>query len=89
MSIQLFEYVTDFIKNVSPPEPFVEQYITRWRAERDNGTMLTDQPNISEALSSIFCITDLFNPNNDREEYEFDEPRLRHEIQKILSNCQI
>ncbi|MEI8634959.1 colicin immunity domain-containing protein [Vibrio sp. PP-XX7] len=33
------------------------------------------EDNLNECLSSIFCLADLFNPDADREEYEFDDVR--------------
>jgi hypothetical protein len=69
--------------NVSAVD-FANDYISRWKSERDDGRLLQDPPEVSEALSSIFCLADLYNPEPDREEYEFDEERLRQEIKMVL-----
>ncbi|WP_260770512.1 colicin immunity domain-containing protein, partial [Salmonella enterica] len=31
-----------------------------------------------------FCVADMFNPDDDREEYEFDDEQLRKEINKLM-----
>lgn len=67
-----------------PTQEFVDAYIDNWRKERDSDELLKDDAVTSEKLSSLFCIADLFNPEEDREEYEFDETRLRLEMKKIL-----
>ncbi|MDB5348434.1 MAG: colicin-D [Schlesneria sp.] len=63
---------------------FANDFISCWKSERDDGRLLQDPPEVSEALSSIFCFADLYNPQSDREEYEFDEERLRQEIKRVL-----
>jgi hypothetical protein len=55
-----------------------------WRIERDNKNILNYDENVSECLSSIFCVADMFNPDDDREEYEFDGEQLRKEIKKLM-----
>lgn len=65
-------------------DDFASDYLDRWKNERDDGRLLTDPPEVSEALSSIFCLADLYNPQSDREEYEYDEPKLRQEIKAVL-----
>lgn len=55
-----------------------------WRIERDNKNILNYDENVSECLSSIFCVADMFNPDDDREEYEFDDEQLRKEINKLM-----
>ena len=39
--------------------------------------------NVSEFLSSAFCVVDPYNPSQSRKEYEFDETRLRSELLKV------
>ena len=63
---------------------FVEAYMELWRIERDNKNILNYDENVSECLSSIFCVADMFNPDDDREEYEFDGEQLRKEIKKLM-----
>lgn len=83
MSQRLFALASDFVNNSLSPEYFVEEFIGGWRAERDSGHAALDSPELSERLSSIFCIADLFNPEENRKDYEFDEDRLRIEVAKL------
>jgi hypothetical protein len=84
MSKKLLESVEQFLRGSIPVDEFVDEYVDGWRAERDSDELLADDPTTSEKLSSIFCVVDLYNPDEDREEYEFDEARLRAEVQKLL-----
>jgi hypothetical protein len=59
----------------------------RWKHERDNKAALLDAPQMSEVLSSIFCLVDLFNADDDRESYELDELKLRAEIANLLEQA--
>ena len=85
MSESLFNYAKDFVDGSFRAATFSDQYIKRWKQERDDGTLLDDSPRISEKLSSIFCLADLFNPENDREEYELDEVGLRRKVSEIIA----
>ena len=84
MSKKLLEYVDRFLRGDIPLNEFVDNYVDDWRAERDSDDLLADDPITSEKLSSIFCIVDLYNPDDDREEYELNETRLREEVQKVF-----
>ena len=84
MSEKLLESVEHFLLGRIPVDEFVDQYIDRWRAERDSDELLVDEPTTSEKLSSIFCVVDLYNEDEDREAYEFDEARLREEVKKLF-----
>lgn len=84
MSKQLLDSVSLFLQGITPLPAFIDEYVDAWRCERDSGATLEDDPITSEKLSSIFCAIDMYNPSGDREEYEFDENRLRFEIQKIF-----
>ena len=84
MSRKLLALVEDFLKNKSDPAAFSDTFSMEWKLERDNGTVLVDNARLSETLSSIFCLVDMFNPEDDRESYEFDESALREEITNVL-----
>ena len=77
MSASLLEFAVSFVDGRLPATDFADPFILRWRGERDDGTLETDSPAVSEALSTVFCLADLFNPNDDRLEYELDDGRLR------------
>lgn len=84
MSKQLLDSVERFLQGETPVEEFVDTYSDQWRAERDSDELLADDPITSEKLSSLFCLVDLYNPDDDREDYEYDEERLRVEMQKVF-----
>ena len=56
-----------------------------WRIERDNKNILNYDEKVSECLSSIFCVADIYNPDDDREEYEFNEEQLCNEVRKLIA----
>ncbi len=84
MSHNLTAIATRFVEGKVSAADFANDYITKWKSERDNGRLLQDPPEVSEALSSIYCFADLYNSEPDREEYEFDEERLRQKIKSVL-----
>ena len=84
MSKDLIELAKQFACNVSSADKFSDAFIERWKQERDDGQLLQDTPVESEMLSTIFCFADLYNPRPDREDYEFDEGKLRTEVAKLL-----
>ena len=83
MSEDLVNQVRRFLNRATPLETFVDEYIDGWRAERDDLRLLQDQDNLSKFLSSAFCVVDLYNPSETRQEYELDETRLRLELQNL------
>jgi hypothetical protein len=84
MSQNLVAFIHDFLNHPYDCSTFCDQYIRRWKDEGDRGELRLDDGITSEALSTIFCLADLFNPDGDREEYELDEQRLRLEILRVL-----
>lgn len=77
----------DFSERKIAAAEFVDRYMEQWRQERDSGELLADSSELSEILSSTFCLADLFNADASREDYEFDEDRLRVEIDKLLKGA--
>ncbi|MCO4857949.1 colicin immunity domain-containing protein [Herbaspirillum sp. WGmk3] len=87
MSEKLLASAKTYLNNESNSERFVSDFIEQWKRERDSGESRLDSPKVSEVLSSIFCLTDLFNPDDDRESYELDEDKLRNEIRKLMEQA--
>ncbi|MGP5495590.1 colicin immunity domain-containing protein [Psychrobacter celer] len=89
MSISLLKFTESFLQGRIDAEVFTNAYIEFFRIERDINVTSSDSPNLNEVLSSIFSIADLYNPEDDREEYEFDEKNLRKyielELEKIMN----
>lgn len=86
MSAQLLVLVKEFLAGERDARSFTDEYRTQWKLERDKGTLQLDSPKMSEKLSSIFCVIDMYNPDTDREDYEYDEPRMRSELSSLVRN---
>jgi hypothetical protein len=86
MSLNLLEIARKLTEGDLSPEDFIEKFSIQWREERDSGSTLLDPDDLSEKLSTIFCLADLYNPDEDREDYEYDEHQLRAEVENILAS---
>ncbi|PSH23701.1 hypothetical protein B7R74_02275 [Yersinia pseudotuberculosis] len=53
--------------------------------ERDQRISLKENEKLSECLSSIFCLADLYNPDSDREEYELDDKQLYDQVLQLIN----
>lgn len=84
MSLYLKNYIDSFLTKEITVDEFAGNYISKWRQERNDGLLGKDEDNLSELLSSAFCVVDMYNPGDDREQYEFDENKLRDEINKLM-----
>ncbi|UTZ29660.1 colicin immunity protein [Vibrio campbellii] len=84
MSVTLLAMAQSFCKERLNAEQFVDAYIEVWKFERDAGIADKDDAVLSECLSSIFCLADLYNPEEDRSDYELDECTLRYEVIKLI-----
>lgn len=84
MSITLLDFAKSFVKGRLSAEVFSEAYCELWIIERDNDLILQDEKALSECLSSIFCLADLYNPDFDREEYELNDKQLQSEVKKLI-----
>ena len=84
MSVTILEFARAFAVGRLTAEEFANAYIELWRIERDKQILQKDSDNMSACLSSIFCLTDLYAPEPDKEDYELDSDQLRKEIDKII-----
>lgn len=84
MSQSLKNYIDTFLAKDISAGNFADSYMMKWKAERDNNLLGKDGNNLSELLSSVFCLADIYNPDDDRDEYEFDDEQLRQEINKLM-----
>lgn len=75
--------VKDFLNDSIDCSAFCDQYAQRWKNERDSGDLLKDDSSTSDALASIFCLIDLFNPSDSWDDYELNEEGFRLEVSKI------
>lgn len=76
MSLLLIEFTRSFVNGRLNTTTFVDAYMELWKIERNTNLGLNDDKILSEVLSSIFCIVDLYNHDEDKEEYEFDDGEL-------------
>jgi len=86
MSLNLKKYIDSFLEKEISADAFVDNYMSKWKQERDQKALAKDEDNLSELLSSTFCAVDMYNPDEDREEYEFNEDELRSELNKLMFN---
>ncbi|AIN14856.1 bacterial self-protective colicin-like immunity family protein [Yersinia pseudotuberculosis IP 32953] len=85
MSIVILEFAKSFINERVSAQVFANAYIELWRIERDQHISLKDDEKLSECLSSIFCLADLYNPDSDREEYELDDKQLYEQVLQLIN----
>lgn len=89
MSLTLLEFTKSFLKNRLEPKIFAEAYIELWKIERDLNLILQDPPLLSEVLSTIFCISDNYYPDEDRLESEFNSEQLYQHVQAELNRLDL
>lgn len=87
MSSKLLNYSIKFALGSVSPEIFSAEFFTRWTQERVANILELYPPNVSEALSTIFCLVDLFEPEPDRAPYELDGPALVERVSVTLRNA--
>lgn len=89
MSITALALARSFSTKRLTAYEFSNAYMELWKFERDNNLLQKDESSLSECLSSIFCVTDLYNPEPDREEYELDEDQLRSKIVELIEKFRL
>lgn len=86
MSIVLLEFSRSFTRGRLSADIFSDAYIELWKIERDKGISIRDDANLSEILSSIFCVADMYcGDDASRRDYELDSIGLRREVENLLS----
>ncbi|HEX3656250.1 MAG TPA: colicin immunity domain-containing protein [Pirellulales bacterium] len=85
MSAELLRFATRFATGDIAAGDSVNTYIERWKSERDGGECKQDNDAISECLSSIFCVADLYEPSESRKDYELSEAGLRERVNGFLA----
>ncbi|WP_454725800.1 MULTISPECIES: colicin immunity domain-containing protein [Cupriavidus] len=84
MSRTIFEFAKSFVARRLTADVFSEAYIELWKIERDRNVLQLDEPLLSECLSSIFCVADMYESDESRAEYEFDDEMLRSEVESLV-----
>ncbi|KNX78487.1 colicin immunity protein [Pseudomonas sp. 250J] len=84
MSLTLLEFARSYVAGRLTAEVFSEAYIELWKIERDRNLLQLDEPSLSECLSSIFCAADMYESDESREEYEFDDVMLKSKVASLM-----
>lgn len=78
------ELISNFLEERLDGQSFSNKFIDDWRSLGKTGDVLKINSDLSEALSTIFCFADLFNPNEDRDSYELNEKQLRIKVEEAI-----
>lgn len=65
-------------------DEFSNTYMELWKFEGKEGILSNDDDLLSECLSSIFCLADLYNSSITRKNFELNEAQLRERITGLL-----
>ena len=84
MSIVLSKFAESFVNERLTADIFADAYMELWNIERDLGLASKDSGILSQVNSTIFLMADLYNPEPDRDDYEFDEDILRLNVKLEL-----
>jgi hypothetical protein len=86
MSAELLDFAKSFVEGVTSADNFADPYQAKWKAEGENGKLEKDSFIVSEKLSTIFCLADQYNPDDDRDRDEFDAAELKARVKAILES---
>ncbi|UJD88222.1 colicin [Rahnella aquatilis] len=86
MSLNLLTFSRSFINGEITAEDFADPYQMLWKAGGENGDLQKDNAQDSEKCSTIFCLSDQFNPDDDRDKDEFDADELKARVRAMLDN---
>ncbi|MES2661949.1 MAG: colicin immunity domain-containing protein [Pseudomonadota bacterium] len=86
MSMTVLALAKSFTEEKLSAEQFSNSYMEIWKFERDSNLLQKDDSSLSECLSTIFCLADLYNPEINRDEYELDEKQLRVKVAESIAN---
>ncbi|EHI9271109.1 colicin immunity protein [Vibrio vulnificus] len=89
MSITVLALAKSFSTERLSADEFSNAYMELWKFERDSNLLQEDESSLSECLSSIFCMADLYNPEPDREEYELDEEQFRVKVVELIEKFKL
>ena len=84
MSLTILEFARSYVAGKLTAEIFSEAYIELWKIERDRNVLQLDDPSLSECLFSIFCAADMYEPDESRKEYEFDDEMLKSKVASLM-----
>ncbi|OBX77154.1 colicin immunity domain-containing protein [Moraxella atlantae] len=84
MSLLLLEFTRTYTNEIIDASCFVEAYIQLWKIENKLGISVKDEEQLNLFLASIFYIADLYNPDSDKLDYEFNDEQLFEKVTSEL-----
>lgn len=73
---KMVAYAVKFVNGDIEAEAYYQGFLDLYYAEKT--------VNIHYPEQAIFCVNELYNPDDDRFDYELDELRLREQIKQVL-----
>ena len=86
MSQKLLAFARTFTDDQISAVDFADPYQMLWKAEGENGDLQKDNAQDSQKCSTIFCLAEQFNPDDDRDKDEFDADELKARVRAVLDN---
>ena len=84
MTYTILEFVNSFVNSRLSADDFANAYLELWRIEREREVWKHKEYDLGGVLASIFCVADLYNPDDDKEDYEFNDDQLKHKVIELL-----
>jgi hypothetical protein len=85
MSVVLLRFAESFVESRLSPEIFSVAYMELWKIERDGVLTQADPPGLSECLSTIFCLADMYAPGDEPLDVgELNGESLKAEVAAML-----
>ena len=88
MSMTMLKFAQSFVNERLTADVFADAYMELWRIERDNHIILQDEAQLSECLSTIFCLSDMYYPIEKRAPGDLDEEQLRIKVSEEIQRHQ-
>lgn len=88
MSVSALALAKSFVSGRLDADEFANAFMEVWRYERDASILINDGDELNQCLSTIFCLADIYNSDEDKEEYELDQAQLRSKISDVIDNMQ-
>ncbi len=85
MSITILALAKSFQAGRLNADEFSNAYVELWKFEGKEGLLSLDDELLSECLSSIFCLADLYNSSPFRQGYELNEIQLKKKVSDLLA----
>ncbi len=83
MKMQSVAIAREFCDGLLNAEEFSSRFFNAFHVERDSGALVAFDEN--EILTTIFCNVDIFNPDNERDDYEIDQVTLLKRVKFLLN----